>query len=82
MLPEPDWSLIEQPLPTESVYQSKSQLTKWVEALTSELAMAKQVIKYREATEQANTAILMIQDMTLQKMNETLCQGKGKKTKT
>jgi len=30
------------------------------------------VIGYREETEQTNTALLMIQDMTLQKMNNTL----------
>jgi predicted component of type VI protein secretion system len=82
MLPEPDWSLIEEPLPTESSYQSKSQLAKRIKALTDELAMAKQVIKYRKGTEQANTAMLVIQDMTLQKMNETLhAKEKGKKPK-
>ena len=46
------------------------------------MAVAKQVIEYREWTEQANTAMLVIQDMTLQKMNDTLhAKEKGKKPK-
>jgi hypothetical protein len=36
------------------------------------LAPAKQVIEYHKETKQANKALLVIQDMTLQKINDTL----------
>jgi hypothetical protein len=82
VLPEPDWSLIKEPLPTESSYQSKTQLERRIKALTDKLALAKQVIKYCKHTEQANTAMLVIQDMTLQKMNNMLhAKERGEKQK-
>ena len=82
ILPEPNWSLIDGPLPTDQFYQSKAKLAQRIEALTNKLALAKQVIGYREETEQANTALLVIQDMTLQKMNNTLyAKENGKKGK-
>jgi len=82
ILPEPNWSLIDEPLPTDQFYQSKAKLAQRIEALTNELALAKQVIGYHEETEQANTALLVIQDMTLQKMNNTLyAKENGKKGK-
>ena len=82
MLSKLDQSLIEEPLPIENTYQLKFQLEKRIEVLTNKLAIAKQVIRYCEFIEQANTAMLVIQDMILQKINEMLyTKEKGKKTK-
>ena len=80
-LPKPNWSLIDKCLPTEHFYQSKTQLTQRIKGLIDELALAKQVNEYREETEQANTAMLVIQDMTLQKMNATLYAKENTKKK-
>jgi len=39
------------------------------------------VIRYRERREEANSAMLVVQDMTLQKMNESLNAKENKKSK-
>lgn len=84
VLPEPKWELIERPLPADSETsdQTRIELKQQIEELTEALALAKQVVEYREQIEQANTALLVIQDLTLQKMNETLhAKENGKKPK-
>ncbi|KAI0252455.1 hypothetical protein BJV78DRAFT_1200659, partial [Lactifluus subvellereus] len=70
ILPQPNWDAIRTPYGTS--HQSKAQLNKHIDSLTEELQKAKEVIAYRERQEEANSAMLVVQDMTLQKMNETL----------
>ena len=63
------------------MYQSKSQLKKHIDSLTEELYEAREVIRYRERQEEANSTLLVIQDMTLQRMNESLHAKENKKSK-
>jgi hypothetical protein len=78
-LPQPNWNLIR--IPYNTSYKSKAQLKKHIDLLTEELRNAREVIGYRERQEEANSAMLVIQDMTLQKMNESLHAKENKKSK-
>jgi hypothetical protein len=79
ILPQPNWNIIRTPRDTS--YQSKAQLEKHIDSLTEELHKAREVIRYRERREEANSAMLVVQDMTLQKMNESLHAKENKKSK-
>ena len=71
-LPEPDWTLLKAPITTPSFYQSNNQLLQRVDELTANLDLARQHLDAHKETEEANNAQLVIQDITLRKMNETL----------
>ena len=77
--PEPDWTMLKAPITTPSFYQSNNQLLQRVEELTVNLDLAKQHLDARKEMEEANNAQLVIQDITLQKMNQTLHAKKNKK---
>jgi hypothetical protein len=77
--PEPNWTLLKAPITTPSFYQSNTQLLQRVEELTVNLDLAKQHLDARKEIEEANNAQLVIQDITLQKMNQTLHAKENKK---
>jgi hypothetical protein len=77
--PEPDWTLLKAPITTPSFYQSNTQLLQRVEELTINLDLAKQHLDACKEIEEANNAQLVIQDITLQKMNQTLHAKENKK---
>ena len=79
-LPQPNWNVISTPCYTSKSYQSNAQLEKHINSLTKELQKAKEVIRYREQQEEVNAAMLVVQDMTLQKMNESLHAKENKKS--
>ena len=79
ILPQPDWNVIHKPHDTS--YQSKGQLQKYIDSLTEELQKAREVIGYRERQEEANSAMFVVQDMMLQKMNESLHAKENRKSK-
>ena len=78
-LPEPDWTLLKAPITTPSFYQSNNQLLQRVDELTANLDLARQHLNTRKETEEANNAQLVIQDITLWKLNETLHAKENKK---
>jgi hypothetical protein len=63
ILPQPNWDVIQTPYDT--LHWPKAQLEKHIDTLTEELRKAKEVIRYREQQEEANSAMLVVQDMTL-----------------
>ena len=78
-LPEPDWTLLKAPITTPSFYQSNSQLLQRVEELSINLDLAKQHLDAQKETKETNNAQLVIQYITLQKMNQTLHAKENKK---
>lgn len=78
ILPQPNWNTIWTPHDTS--YQPKAQLKKH-NSLTEELQKAREVIRYRKRQEEVNSAMLVVQDMTLQKKNESLHAKDNKKNK-
>jgi len=77
MLPLPNWDVIWKP--HETPHQTRAQLEQHIDSLTEELQTAREVIKYQETQEEANSTMLVVQDLTLQKLNESLHSKENKK---
>jgi len=79
VLPLPNWDVIQ--TPHDAPHQTKGQLQQQIDSLTTELQTTREVINYRERQEEANSAMLVVKDLTLQKLNESLHCKENKKTK-
>ncbi|KAH6904828.1 hypothetical protein BKA70DRAFT_1108807 [Coprinopsis sp. MPI-PUGE-AT-0042] len=76
-LPKPDWSLLDLSGPSGD-YQSRTQLEERIQALTSSLSSAQNQLKAQNLIIEGAHAQLVVQDMILNKQNQTL-EAKGKK---
>ena len=75
---QPNWSLLET-VPCSNFYQSKSEMAKKISELTESLQASKQQVEAYMAMTEVQTAQMVLQDMSLLKMNQTIMAKEKKK---
>jgi DDE superfamily endonuclease len=75
---QPNWSLLET-VPCPSFYQSKNEMEKRILELTESLRASKQQLEAYATMTEVQTAQMVLQDMSLLKMNQTILAKEKKK---
>jgi len=74
--PEPDWSLLER---SDRTDWSRQELSNHIDQLATVLSSAKEILAIQRDREQQGNAQLLIQNLVLQKMNQTIHAEEHKK---